>query len=130
SMFRGGLSDIRSVTNPANYRIIDMATGQAVPVGAALYNPDNRSVTLVFDVLAPSTYEIRVLSTVQDDLGNALASIYTSQFSVVEDRTAELSPGLQFANTRLNRADGTLLFDVRLTNPTNFVLNGPVRVLL
>jgi hypothetical protein len=130
SMFRGLLTDARSVTDPANYEIIDMASGLPVTIAAALYNPATRQVQLVFDTLAPSTYELRVLPNVQDDFGNALAAAYSAEFSVVQDQTTQLAPGLQFANTRIDRAAGTLSFDVRLTNPLTTVLAGPVRVLL
>jgi len=130
SMFRGALTDIRSVTNPANYQVIDTVTGVAVPIGAALYDPETRTVTLVFDSLAPSSYELRVLSSVQDELGNALISAYSSGFSVVQDQTPQLSPGLEFANTRIDRAAGTFSYDVRLTNVLGTTLVGPVRVLL
>ncbi len=130
SMFRGLLTDARSVTDPANYQIIDMATGLPVTISAALYNPSTRQVQLVFDTLAPSTYELRVLPNVQDDFGTALAETYSAEFSVVQDETSQLAPGLQFANTRIDRATGTFSFDVQLTNPLSTTLYGPIRVLL
>jgi YD repeat-containing protein len=128
SMFRGTLSDSRSVTRPENYRVVDMVTGLEVRIGAALYDPEARRVTLVFDALAASTYELRVANSIQDDLGNPLAATYTAEFSVAEDRTVALSPGLEFANTRLDRLAGTVSFDVRLRNTTGTPLTGPLRV--
>ena len=130
SMFLGLLTDARSVTDPANYEITDMATGLPVTISAALYNPATRQVQLVFDTLAPSSYELRVLPNVQDDFGTPLAAAYSAEFSVVQDETAQLAPGLQFANTRIDRAAGTLSFDVQLTNPLTTTLAGPVRVVL
>ena len=129
AMLRSGVSDPRSVTDPANYQITDMATGQNVKVAAAIYNPDQRSVQLVFDTLAPSTYELRVLPAVQDQDGNTLASSYSGDFSIVQDLTAGLGSSVEFANTRIDRGAGTVSVDVRLTNGEQQNLSGPIRVL-
>jgi len=50
----------RSVLNPANYHITDMATGQGVSVGAVVYDQSARRAELVFEPLAPSSYELQV----------------------------------------------------------------------
>ncbi|MBL9129539.1 MAG: hypothetical protein JNL97_17945, partial [Verrucomicrobiales bacterium] len=99
SMFRGASTDARSVTRLENYRVVDMVTGLDVRIGAALYDPETRRVTLVFDALSASTYELRVAPSLQDDLGNSLAGAYAAEFVVAEDRTSTLRPGLEFANT-------------------------------
>ncbi|MGE4182659.1 MAG: putative Ig domain-containing protein, partial [Limisphaerales bacterium] len=130
SMFRGGSSDARSVTRAENYQIIDMSTGAEIRIGAALYDPESRAVTLVFDALAPSTYELRVSNSIQDDLGNPLAAEYAAEFVVAEDRTAVLAPGIEYSTTRLDRLAGTVSFDIRLRNSTDASLSGPVRVIL
>ncbi|TVR47529.1 MAG: tandem-95 repeat protein, partial [Puniceicoccaceae bacterium] len=128
-MFRGGVADPRSVSNPDNYILIDTLTGQRIPVALALYDPARREVVLSFDTLLPSNYELRVLPILEDDFGMALAAGYVAEFSVVEDRTEAVAPGLEFSKTRIDRAAGTISFDLRLTNPTEDDLTGPVRFL-
>ncbi|MEO6739180.1 MAG: putative Ig domain-containing protein [Chthoniobacteraceae bacterium] len=128
TMLRAGLTDPRSVLNPANFTITDMATGLKIQVGAVTYDSAARRADLIFEPLAPSSYELRVLPTLQDDLGNSLASAYSATFGVVRDATAQLGGSVRFANTRLNRLAGTVSFDVSVTNTTTEAIAGPLRV--
>jgi len=124
---RGTPADSRSVLNPANYRITDMATGQGVSVGAVVYDASARRAELVFEPLAPSSYELQVLSAVQDDLGNALGTAYSADLRscrIAQPRSA----AAWNLPTRGSIAAGTVSFDVRVKNTTNEVLAGPVRV--
>ncbi|MCL4179872.1 MAG: tandem-95 repeat protein, partial [Verrucomicrobia bacterium] len=125
-MLHGGAADPASVTNPANYELTNLGTGQRFSVGDANYDRSSRTVRLSFESLTPARYELRVAGGLESELGIALGQDYAVEFQVLQDLTANLVT--QFGETRLNRADGTVSFDVRVTNSLSFAVVAPVRV--
>src|SRR6185295_6913302 len=57
-MSAGSVSDPVSVTNLANYRLIDLDTGGVIDVGAARYNAAARAVELTFESLQADRYQL------------------------------------------------------------------------
>ncbi|MCI0535453.1 MAG: putative Ig domain-containing protein, partial [Verrucomicrobiales bacterium] len=125
-MLASNASDAASVLNPSNYTLKNTSTGQTLSIGLASYDPSRRTVNLNFESLSPDQYELRVAKTLQSDLGVALVNDFTTQFFVLAEVTDQLVP--QFSNTRLNRADGTVSFDVRITNSLSFAVAAPIRI--
>ncbi|WP_372898721.1 putative Ig domain-containing protein, partial [Stieleria sp.] len=113
--------------NPANYALKNKETGESVNIGAVRYDKATRSSQLLFETLAPAEYELTVSSTVESEQGIPIGgSGFTTTFRVFED--VSISTRLSYSNTRLNRADGTLLFDVMVSNSADFDIAGPINV--
>ncbi|MCA9261626.1 MAG: hypothetical protein KDA61_20555, partial [Planctomycetales bacterium] len=113
--------------NPANYTLVNKDTGETVNIGAVQYNADSREADLLFETLSPAEYELTVAPSVESEQGIPIGGTGVSTtFRVFED--VSVSTRISYANTRLNRADGTLLFDVIVTNSADFDIAGPINV--
>ncbi|MCC6235200.1 MAG: putative Ig domain-containing protein, partial [Verrucomicrobiales bacterium] len=126
-MLATSAADPASVLNPGNYRLRNLATGQDIRIGTVTYEVESRTARLVFESLGADAYQLEVRDTVRSDLGVAMAQSFTAEFTVLQDLTPILAP--QFSDTRLNRIDGTVSFEVRVTNSLSFALASPVRVI-
>ena len=84
-------------------------------------------MTLPFESLPPSTYELTVLPSIQSELGARLLEAVSTQFEVLADVTADLQ--IVFSQTRANRADQTVSFDVNIRNATDLMLGSPLLIL-
>ncbi|MAE63850.1 MAG: hypothetical protein CMJ18_06215, partial [Phycisphaeraceae bacterium] len=115
-----------SVFNPDHYTLT--GDGGTAAVRNVLYDADSRTVTLLFDALVPGAYTLEVLDTVTSDRGVALAAPFTSDFTAVSDFS--LFVAFEFFNSRSNRADGTVSYDVSITNTADYDLLLPVLLVL
>ncbi len=113
--------------NPANYSLRNRETGESVNIGSVQYNPAARTANLLFETLPPAEYELTVDAVVESEQGIPIGGEgFTTTFRVFED--VSISTRLDYSNTRLNRADGTLLFDVVVSNTADFDISGPIQV--
>ena len=113
--------------NPANYALKNKETGEAVNIGAVQYNATARTADLLFETLPPAEYELTVAAAVESEQGIAIGGEgFTTTFRIFED--VSISTSVSYSNTRINRADGTLLFDVVVTNSADFDIAGPINV--
>jgi len=119
--------DPDSVNNPANYSFINKTTGRKITISEVNYDSASRSATLRFEPLPAGTYELSVLASLKSESGLALTEIYTTEFTVMVDVTANVKP--LFANTRIERKTGNYLFDVSVTNTLAFNLLSPWRLI-
>ncbi|PNY36139.1 hypothetical protein C2E31_14500 [Rhodopirellula baltica] len=112
----------------SNYSLKNRDTGETVNIGAVAYDAQSRSASLLFETLSPAEYELTVAAQVESEQGIAIGGNgYTTTFRVFED--VSISTSLAYSNTRLNRADGTLLFDVVVSNTADFDIAGPINVM-
>ena len=115
-----------SVANAANYKLRNVTNSAEIEIGAVAYDPARRTAQLEFEALPKDTYELVVASGVKSSNEVSLEEPYTSRFVILEDLTADVSA--EFSNTRLNRLDGTVLFDAVVTNSLAFGISAPVRL--
>ena len=116
-----------SVTNLANYQLIETRTGRVVSLQSATYDAALRRVRLAVAPLAPGEYRMTVRSTVTSERGIALSAEFSSAFVLLDDLTAILPP--VFSNTRSNSVTETVTFDLTVTNALPYAISAPLRVL-
>ncbi|MBL8480671.1 MAG: putative Ig domain-containing protein, partial [Rhodocyclaceae bacterium] len=122
-MATGSASDPHSVLNPANYRLQGDTAG-VVPVLGVSYDQATRTATLSFDPLFADHYQLRVLDGIQSEAGLDLAAQYDTQFTAISDLSSVLR--LHFFNARSDRLDGTVSYDVSVTNTGDHALLLPL----
>ncbi|MCB1491106.1 MAG: putative Ig domain-containing protein, partial [Rhodobiaceae bacterium] len=116
-----------SVLNPANY-VLSTTSGAPVTINAVTYDTATRTATLSFDSLTTENYRLRVIDTIESASGLALGAPVETQFTVLLDFSALID--LQFSGTRSNRGDGTVSYDVTVTNTSSEALLVPLRLVL
>ncbi|HHX89989.1 MAG TPA: tandem-95 repeat protein, partial [Paracoccus sp.] len=126
-MLAGDALAAGSVLNPSNY-IIETAAGTRLPVLSVSYEAQSRRVILSLAGLESGDYVVSVAGGLQSFAGLELGVGAESRFSVLTDFSAILD--LDFAATRRDRGDGTLSFDLEVTNLGADTLTGPLRLLL
>jgi Bacterial Ig domain/Putative Ig domain/Bacterial Ig-like domain len=126
-MVTGDSTDPGSVLNLANYALND-STGQAVPITSAQYDAAMRTVTLQFDPIAASTYSLTVFHSVTSTQGERLAQDDTTSFTAVSNISALVSVG--FTDVRSSRSEGTVSYDVTVTNIGGNTIQAPLTLVL
>src|SRR5207249_953621 len=111
-MFLRDADDARSVLHAANYQLT--RDGSAVAVQSVSYEQAGRTAVLTFDALDAGHYQLKVLTSLQSAEGLNLAEAYTTQFLAVTDLASFVT--FQFSNARSNRAQGTVSYDITITN--------------
>jgi len=106
-------SQAGSVLNLANYTLTGTSSG-AVAIRSASYDAAARSVTLRFDPLAPDSFALHVAGAIASRFGATLGTAYNASFTTTVDLSSHVR--IDFLNTRSSRADGTVSYDVRVTN--------------
>ena len=120
-------ADAKSANNPKNFTLTNLDTGQQLPIAAARYDEASRTSRLIIESLPPANYQLQVSPTITSEQGVTLGGNgFAADFSVLDDVTASTS--IEFSNTRLNRGNGTLLVDMRVSNDSTVDFSGPVRV--
>lgn len=122
-----GAARASSVLNPENYTLRG-ANGGPVAITSIAWDEATRTVTLGFDALQPDFYSLTVAARVQSAGGLALSAPYQVDFVGVQDFSSLVR--LDFVATRSDRADGTLSFDVRVTNIADYNLQTPLMLVL
>ena len=116
-----------SVINPANYRLA-LDGGNQVVIKEVRYDVAARTATLIYEPLAGGLYSLTVEPTVRSRVGLAMTEHYVTQFIAVEDFSTFVR--LDFERTRSDRLDGTLSYDLRVTNISDFDLLTPLKLIL
>jgi hypothetical protein len=126
-MFTGAATDTASVLNPRNF-VLTGKTGGTFTPQSVRYDAATHSATLDFGTLAADNYELDVLATVESTSRLALAEGYEVDFTAVSDFSPFVD--IDFSNTRYDRANQTISFDLSLTNETDYDLLLPLTLLL
>ncbi len=120
-------NDPASASNPANYQLVNQATGENIPIARVEYDSATRTSQLLFETLAPSGYELRVSRRIESEQGLAMGGDgFRLPFLVMDDVSA--TADVRFTNPRINRSNGTLLVDMTVHNRANFDIAGPIRI--
>ncbi|MER9397476.1 Ig-like domain-containing protein [Mesorhizobium sp. M0615] len=126
-MLAGDGLDGGSVLNLANYTLVK-GTGEPVALEVATYDVATRTVRLSFDPLEFGDYTLTVgehLKSIQDaELGSA----FTSDFTAITDLSALVT--IEFSAVRSSRADGTVSYDVKVTNICDADILAPLTLVL
>jgi len=92
------------------------------------YNPETNTATLYFDAFDASKYELIVDDNLQNPDGITLKQPYQVDFTAVSDFSELVD--LEFTNTRSDRQNHTISFDVSLINQTDYDLSLPLNLVL
>jgi VCBS repeat-containing protein len=126
-MLAGDGTDPASVLNLANYALTK-STGEAVTITSAQYDVASRTVTLSFDPIDAGSYTLTILHNVKSLENVALAQDFTSSFIAVSDLSAQIN--VVFDDVRSSRADGTVSYDVTVTNTSDNNIDAPLTLVL
>ncbi len=119
--------DRASALDPDNYQLRGEATGILRPEEVT-YDVQNRTVSLDFGALGSDNYELIVEEDITSTAGFTLGTDYLVTFTALANFLAQVD--LEFSNPRYHRGDGTLSYDVILTNKTDYDLRIPLQLLL
>jgi YD repeat-containing protein len=126
-MLAGDGTDPASVLNLANYALTQ-STGAAVTINSAQYDAATRKVTLSFDPIAAGAYTLTIYHLVKSLENVALQADYITSFFAVSDLSGLVS--VVFNDVRSSRADGTVSYDVTVTNTSSNNIDAPVTLVL
>ena len=118
-MFAGAATDAGSVTNPNYYHLTGAATG-AYTVRSVTYDAATRTAFVSFGTLLADSYTLRADAALTGANGQRMGANYESAFRGFDDISGLVD--LTFSGTRLDRATGTISYDVVVTNRTD----GPI----
>ena len=117
---------INSVTDKGNYAL--NRDGINVAITQVRYDSEIRTAFLRFDALDPGLVELTVKGSVTSRAGLTLGSPFISEFLAVSDFSASVR--IDFAATRSDRLHGTISYDVKVTNTTDYDLLAPLVLVL
>ncbi len=112
-----------SVTNPNNYMLVG-ADGHAGTVVGVKYDATTHTALLQIQGMTPQSYTFTVLPAMMGTDGYALAGAYTTTFTAVNDLSNYAQ--IQITNTRLDRHDQTVTYEVTITNTADYDLLIPL----
>ena len=106
-------SQLSSVLNPDNYSLMGEQSGTAV-ISSVTYDAANDRAVLNVDSLVADQYTLTVKGTLESAGRLPLAADYETTFLATADVSAAVD--LQFTTARADRSDGTVSYDVALSN--------------
>ena len=127
AMYLGEETEANSLLNSANYILKGENGGNLTPVEIR-YDSDNNTVFLSYNALATDNYQLLIESNLENTDGIALTEDYIVDFTAVSDFSPYVD--LEFTNTRSDRFNNTISFDVSVTNKTDYELSIPISLLL
>src|SRR5262245_48309501 len=125
-MFVGTPADAASVINPNNYALT--AGTQAATVRGVDYDSATHTVLLHVEGLTPADYTLTVRQAIQGTNGFDLAAPYQVTFTAVSDFSPYVD--IQFTDSRLDRLEQTITYEVTVTNRAPFDLLLPLLLVL
>ena len=126
-MYVGEATEANSLLNPANYSLIGESSDILTPVEIR-YDASSNTVFLDFNALDTDKYEFSIAPNLKNIEGLFLEEAYQIDFTAVSDFSAFVD--LEFTNTRSDRANQTISFDVSLTNQADYDFLLPITLLL
>ncbi|HSC16225.1 MAG TPA: pre-peptidase C-terminal domain-containing protein, partial [Gammaproteobacteria bacterium] len=126
-MFAGSATTAGSVTNPASYALL-AAGAEAVAIREVVYDAATRTATLLFDPLAAGDYQLLVRPGIKSTKNVALAQEYSASFTTLLNYSEQLL--IEIADSRVDRANSTVSYDIRVTNTGDYDLVAPLTLVL
>ena len=116
-----------SVLNTDNY-VLTTESGVAITILDVSYDTATRTATLTVDGLETDVYTLAIAETVTSLSGLSLGHEVASTFHVLTDFSAVVD--IQFDRTRRDRQNGTISYDVTVTNTGGAELALPLRLVM
>ena len=126
-MFVHGSLTPKSATNLRNYRLLDQ-NNRSIAFEDAIYLADSFTVVLTIPNLEPGPHTLIVSRNITSNQGLSLSNDYYTTFTAVSDFSTLLD--LQFTKSRSNRAEGTVSWDVVVTNTAPYDVVLPLILIL
>ena len=126
-MYVGEAGEAASLLNPANYTLVGEQNEALTPRNIT-YDESSNTVYLEYNALTTDTYRLVVSDRLTNPDGITLKAPYQVDFTAISDFSELMD--LEFINTRSDRANGTISFDVALTNQTEYDLSLPLNLVL
>ncbi len=126
-MFVGDAANPASVVNLDNYVITSDTAGNPI-IRSVVFDPDNRTALLTVEGFVPGDYQLTVSETLESANGVAMASPFITQFTAASDFSAFVD--ITFADSRTQRVEGSVSYEVTVTNTGDFDLLLPFVLLL
>ncbi len=126
-MYAGDAGNPASVVNVENYALTT-STGQSVTITGATYNVATRSVTLKFDPIGAANYVLTIGAGLKSIENVALGTEILSHFTTIADLSHQVH--IEFGAVRSDRGDGTLTYDVVVTNIGDTPMLAPISLVL
>jgi hypothetical protein len=119
--------------NPTSYNFDNSASllatdNEIIHPSSVEYNPTTHTATLHFNGFEASEYQLIIDDNLQNPDGITLKAPYQVDFTAVSDFSELVD--LEFTNTRSDRTNETISFDVSLTNQTDYDLSLPLNLVL
>ncbi|HEX8964211.1 MAG TPA: putative Ig domain-containing protein, partial [Rhodocyclaceae bacterium] len=129
-MWLGTETDPGSVLDAANYTLTALGdnAGATFQPDSVRWDAATRTAYLTLPSLPAGQYQLAVGSGIESAVELSLGQNYVSTFTALLDFTSQLQ--LDFTDTRANRADGSVSYDVSITNLGTDDLRGPLVLLL
>ncbi|MDN5416349.1 MAG: putative Ig domain-containing protein, partial [Acinetobacter sp.] len=126
----GDNTDVASVLNPENYRFVGIGknVNQTLIPENVKWDKATNSVILTLPNLSAGQWRIEVSSNLQSEKQTRLEGVYTAAFTTVTDYSAFIT--IDFEKTRADRLNGTVSYDVKITNIGQDNIKGPLLLLL
>ncbi len=126
-MYVGVSTDVDSVLNPSHYSLIDDG-GDSIALESVQYDASTQTALLTFEAFTPDTYTFDISATIKGELGSLLAAPFSMQFLAISDFSDFVD--IEFTNARSHRTDGTVSYDVTITNTSTNDLLLPLMLVL
>ena len=126
-MYVGPSNDPASVLNQANYTLIGDSVGSRQVVDVK-YDVERRTATLLVADLVADNYQLMVAADIVNLGGEPLRTEYRTAFTAVTDLSALTD--IDFVYVRSDRYEGTLSYDVMITNTSTRALLLPLLLVL
>ena len=114
-MYVGEADEAGSLLNPDNYTLVGEQNETLTPRNIT-YDESSKTAFLEYDALATDTYKLVVSDRLTNPDGITLEAPYQVDFTAISDFSELVD--LEFTNTRSDRANGTISFDIALTVAT------------
>ncbi len=123
-------ADPASALNPGNFRFVGLGINAGETYQPTRVQWDAQANRVVIDTtqLPAGQWQLEMSSGLQNALQMAIGHTYVSSFTAVTDMTHRVR--LTYTATRADRANGTVSYDVNVTNIGDEDLVGPLTLLL
>ena len=115
------------MTDPANYTLVGQATGKAT-IQYVQYDPATKTVLLAVSGVTADEYTLTVSDSIVSADRVALLTPHVTTFTAVSDISKYAQ--VAFTDTRSDRLDGTISYDVSVQNTSQFNLLVPLFLIL
>lgn len=116
-----------SVLNPALYSLTGLVSG-ASSIRSIVYDSATRTAILTVNALAEDVYRLEIDGALSSALGQPLGVDHVVGFRTVADLSAETE--IAFSGSRIDRANGTVSYEVSVTNTGSAALVLPLMLVL